>query len=145
MPSASSYAFITSLYPLWSGVATREEANSIEAKLNIFERPGGLSTSDYDSGLQWDEPYGWAPTNYIAVQGLDDMGFHADAVRIAKHFDETVDNGFAADGTIREKYNVVAGNANVTVSNGYKENVIGFGWTNAVYLKFTEISARPSP
>ncbi len=142
---ASSYAFIASLYPLWSGVATREEANSIEAKLNIFERPGGLSTSDYDSGLQWDEPYGWAPTNYIAVQGLDDMGFHADAVRIAKHFDETVDNGFAADGTIREKYNVVAGNANVTVSNGYKENVIGFGWTNAVYLKFTEISARPSP
>ena len=53
--------------------------------------------------------------------------------------------GFAADGTIREKYNVVTGNANVTVSNGYKENVIGFGWTNAVYLKFTEISARPSP
>ncbi len=35
----SSYAFITSLYPLWAGVATREEANSMEAKLNIFERP----------------------------------------------------------------------------------------------------------
>ena len=47
---ASSYAFITSLYPLWSGVATREEAKSMEAKLGVFERPGGLSTSNNDSG-----------------------------------------------------------------------------------------------
>ncbi len=38
----SDYAFITSLYPLWAGVATREEANKIEAQLNLFERPGGL-------------------------------------------------------------------------------------------------------
>jgi alpha,alpha-trehalase len=141
----SSYAFITSLYPLWAGVATREEADSMEAKLNIFERPGGLSTSDYDSGLQWDLPYGWAPTNWIAVAGLDAMGFRADAARIAKKFDATVDAGFAADGPIREKYNVVAGNAQVTVSAGYTQNVIGFGWTNAVYLKLKEIADRPAP
>ena len=142
---ASDYAFITSLYPLWAGVATREEADKMEAKLSVFERPGGLSTSDTNTGLQWDEPYGWAPTNWIAVAGLDDMGFHADAERIAKHFDATVDAGFAADGTIREKYNVVAGNAQVTVSNGYKQNVVGFGWTNAVYLKFREIADRTVP
>ena len=54
---------------------------------------------------------------------------------IAQHFDATVDQGFANDGTIREKYNVVSRNANVQVSTGYKQNVIGFGWTNAVYLK----------
>jgi alpha,alpha-trehalase len=141
----SSYAFITSLYPLWAGVATREEANSIEAKLSIFERPGGLSTSDTNTGLQWDEPYGWAPTNWIAVAGLEELGFHADAARIAQHFDATVDAGFASDGTIREKYNVVAGNANVTVSAGYTQNVIGFGWTNAVYLKFKEIADQRTP
>ena len=141
----SSYAFITSLYPLWAGVATREEADSMEAKLNIFERPGGLSMSNYLSGLQWDEPYGWAPTNWIAVAGLDALGFHRDAARIAKKFGATVDAGFAADGTIREKYNVVAGNAQITVSAGYTQNVIGFGWTNAVYLKLKEIADRPGP
>jgi alpha,alpha-trehalase len=135
----SDYAFIASLYLLWAGVATREEANQIEARLNLFERPGGLSTSNTNTGLQWDEPYGWAPTNWIAVAGLDALGFHADAVRIAEHFDSTIDAGFAADGTIREKYNVVTGNANVAVTTGYKENVIGFGWTNAVYLKMKEI------
>jgi alpha,alpha-trehalase len=139
----SDYAYIASLYPLWAGVATREEANRMEAKLNLFERPGGLSMSNHDSGLQWDEPYGWAPTNWMAVAGLEALGFHADAARIAEHFDATVDEGFAADGTIREKYNVVSGNANVAVSTGYKQNVIGFGWTNAVYLKFKQIAEEP--
>ena len=141
----SDYAFITSLYPLWAGVATREEANKIEAQLNLFERSGGLSTSNTNTGLQWDEPYGWAPTNWIAVAGLDAMGFHADAARIAQHFDATVDAGFAADGTIREKYNVVTGNSQVSVSTGYTQNVIGFGWTNAVYLKMKEIADRSAP
>jgi alpha,alpha-trehalase len=135
----SNYAFIASLYPLWAGVVTREEAKSIEAKLSTFERPGGLSTSNTNTGLQWDEPYGWAPTNWIAVEGLDETGFRTDAARIAAHWNATVDRGFAADGIIREKYNVVAGNANVAITTGYKENVVGFGWTNAVYLKMREI------
>jgi alpha,alpha-trehalase len=139
---SSDYAFITSLYPLWAGVATREEAEKMKAKLSLFERPGGLSTSNTNTGLQWDEPFGWAPINWIAVAGLEAFGYHADAARIAQHFDMTVDAGFAADGTIREKYNVVQGNAQVTVSEGYSQNVIGFGWTNAVYLKMKEITDR---
>ena len=141
---ASSYAYITSLYPLWGAVATREEAKQIVAKLNLFERPGGLSMSNTNTGLQWDEPYGWAPTNWIAIAGLEAEGFHADAARIALHFDATIDQGFAEDGTIREKYNVVSRNANVQVSTGYKQNVIGFGWTNAVYLKNKQILEKPA-
>ena len=49
---------------------------------------------------------------------------------------------FEHDGTIREKYNVVSRTANVQVSTGYKQNVIGFGWTNAVYLKNKQIVER---
>lgn len=135
----SGYAYLTSLYPLWAGFATREEATKMEAQLSTFERPGGLSMSNTNSGLQWDEPFGWAPVNWIVVAGLNAYGFRKDAARIAGHFDATVDNGFAADGTIREKYNVVAGNANVQVTAGYTTNEIGFGWTNAVYLKMREI------
>lgn len=140
----SAYAYITSLYPLWAGVATREEAKQVVAKLNLFERPGGLSMSNTNTGLQWDEPFGWAPTNWIAVAGLDATGFHVDAARISQHFAATVDQGFAEDGTIREKYNVVSRNANVQVSTGYKQNVIGFGWTNAVYLKMKGVVQKSS-
>jgi alpha,alpha-trehalase len=141
---SSDYAYISSLYPLWAGVASREEAKKVVTKLNLFERPGGLSMSNYDSGMQWDEPFGWAPTNWVGVDGLESAGFRDDATRLAQKWDATVDQGFANDGTIREKYNVVSGNANVQVSAGYKTNVIGFGWTNAVYLKMKEIIAENS-
>jgi alpha,alpha-trehalase len=139
----STYAYISSLYPLWAGVATREQAKQVVDKLNLFERPGGLSMSNYNSGMQWDEPYGWAPTNWIAISGLDLAGFRDDAKRLAGKFDATVDAGFAADGTIREKYNVVSSTAHVEVSAGYKVNVIGFGWTNSVYLKLKELQGEP--
>jgi alpha,alpha-trehalase len=135
----STYAYISSLYPLWAGVASREQAADIVKKLNLFERPGGLSMSNTATGLQWDEPFGWAPTNWIGVAGLEAEGFHSEAARIGRDFDATVDAGFAQDGTIREKYNVVSSNSNVQVNTGYKVNVIGFGWTNAVYLKMKEV------
>jgi alpha,alpha-trehalase len=137
---SSGYAYISSLYPLWAGVATREQARQIVAKLSLFERPGGLSMSNTNTGLQWDEPFGWAPTNWVAVAGLDATGFRSDAQRLARKWNATVDTGFAHDGTIREKYNVVSGNANVQVSTGYTVNQIGFGWTNAVYLKMQQIT-----
>jgi alpha,alpha-trehalase len=139
---SSDYAYISSLYPLWAGVASREEATNVVAKLNLFERPGGLSMSNFDSGMQWDEPFGWAPTNWMGVAGLNAAGFREDARRLAAKWDATVDEGFAHDGTIREKYNVVSGNANVQVKTGYKSNEIGFGWTNAVYLKMKQIIAE---
>jgi len=91
------------------------------------------------SGAQWNAPFGWAPTNWLAVAGLDAYGFHDDAHRIAGKFNATIDRGIAADGTIREKYNMASGNADVKVSAGYTTNVIGFGWTNGVYLKMEEI------
>jgi alpha,alpha-trehalase len=136
---SSSYAYITSLYPLWTHAATRQEAKLMVARLDLFERPGGLSTSNYQSGMQWDEPYGWAPTNWLAVSGLYAFGYRQDAERIARKFDHTVDTSFAQDGTIREKYNVVSSSAHVQVSAGYKTNEIGFGWTNAVYLKMKQV------
>ncbi|MGH9590893.1 MAG: trehalase family glycosidase, partial [Terracidiphilus sp.] len=57
----------------------------------------------------------------------------------------TIDAGFAADGTMVEKYNVAAGNAQVNVTAGYKTNQAGFGWTNAIYLKLHELIERSAP
>jgi alpha,alpha-trehalase len=136
---ASKYAYVTSLYPLWAGVATREQAAKVEAQLKLFERPGGLAMSNYASGVQWDEPFGWAPTNWLGVEGLLAYGYKDDARRIAQKFTTSVEKGFAKDGTIREKYNMETGNSDVKVAAGYKMNVIGFGWTNGVYLRMQEL------
>ena len=67
-----------------------------------------------------------------------------DAARIASKFTTTILDNFLRDGTIREKYNVASGSANVKVATGYKSNVVGFGWTNAVYLKLEDILSEPA-
>lgn len=131
----SSYNYVTAFYPLWANLATKQQAAEIVQHLSAFERSGGIATSDFDSGTQWDLPYGWAPTTWLAVKGLAQYGYNTDASRIATNFSDTILNNFLHDGTIREKYNVVDGSANIELSAGYKSNVIGFGWTNAVYLQ----------
>lgn len=140
---SSSYGYLSAYYPLWAGLATRDQAAKLRKKLAIFERPGGLAMSATASGMQWDAPYGWAPSNWIVVEGLQAYGYRADACRIAELFLSTVENSFRTDATVREKYDVVRGHAQVHVTAGYKENVIGFGWTNGVYLKMRELLEEP--
>lgn len=135
----ASFPYITTFYPLWAHAASSAQAAAVRDHLAIFERPGGLAMDDHPSGAQWDAPFGWAPTNWLAVSGLDAYGFHGDARRIAGKFCATVDRGIATDGTIREKYNMVLGNSDVHISAGYTQNVVGFGWTNGVYLKLQQI------
>ena len=136
---SSTDPYLTTFYPLWAGAASPAQARALRGKLALFDHPGGLAMSTRDSGAQWDLPYGWAPTNWLAAAGLDAYGFHDDARRIAREFTGTVDRSLAADGTIREKYNVVLGNAQVKITAGYAQNVIGFGWTNGVYLKLRQL------
>jgi alpha,alpha-trehalase len=130
----SSYDYLTTFYPLWAGLATPEQARAVAANLKLFEQPGGLAMSRNESGVQWDYPYEWAPTVLIAVEGLRRYGFNDDANRISYEFLSTVAENFRRDGTIREKYNAVTRSSEAAVSAGYKENVVGFGWTNGVFL-----------
>jgi alpha,alpha-trehalase len=134
--------YLTAFYPLWAGAASDAQARALQGKLALFERRGGLAMSTRATGAQWDAPYGWAPTNWLAIAGLNAYGFHADARRLAGEFAATVDRSLTADGTIREKYNVALGNAEVKITAGYTQNVVGFGWTNGVYLKLRQLLDR---
>jgi alpha,alpha-trehalase len=49
-----------------------------------------------------------------------------------------VAQNFRHDGTIREKYNAVTRSSETSVKAGYNINVVGFGWTNAVFLVFLQ-------
>ncbi len=132
----SSYEYITTFYPLWAGLATPEQAQELDRNLGIFEQAGGLAMSSTDASVQWDYPYGWAPTQIVAIEGLRRYGFNDDANRISYNFLATIAENFRRDGTIREKYNVVTRSSESGVHAGYQQNVIGFGWTNAAFLVF---------
>ncbi len=129
----SSYRYLTTYYPLWAGLATPEQAKAVEKNLSVFEQPGGLAMSLEHSGAQWDYPYGWAPVEFLAIEGLRHYGFSADADRLSEKFLSTVLENFKRDGTIRDKYNVVTRSSESQVEMGYQANVIGFGWTNGAF------------
>jgi alpha,alpha-trehalase len=134
----STYVYATIFYPLWTGLATKEQAALVTSHLALLNRPGGLASSTYASGLQWDLPFGWAPLNWFAVDGLRKYGYNDDARRIAEEFTHTIRTSFEKEGTIHEKYNVETGSSNVELIAGY-QNVIGFGWTNAVYVEMEHL------
>ena len=138
----SSYDYLTTFYPLWAGAASAEQARKVEGNLKLFEKPGGLAMSTYDSGVQWDLPYGWAPATWIAVDGMKEAGDLKDAAQVSQRFMATVRDNFACDHTIREKFNVVTGSSEAQVAVGYRQNVVGFGWTNAVYLRMEKLLER---
>ena len=131
----STYQYVTTLYPLWAGLATPEQAKAVAANLKVFERPGGLAMSPYDFSTQWDLPYGWGNIQMLAIDGLRRYGFSADADRVSYEFLSNVAENFRRDGNIREKYNVVTRSSEAHVEAGYSINVIGFGWTNAAFLE----------
>jgi alpha,alpha-trehalase len=97
--------------------------------------------------LQWDWPFGWAPHQVIAVEGLRRYGFHAEADAVAyRWLSMVLDIAGSHNGLLKEKYDVVRKSAEVPVEYGNQgadrgllltpraERTLGFAWTNASVL-----------
>jgi len=136
----SKYEYATTFYPLWAGLASKAQAQSVMQNLKVFEQPGGLTTSRVESQAQWDFPYGWAPIHLLAVEGMRRYNAGADADRIAGKFLSTVLDNYKREHNIREKYNMMTRSSETSVVAGYAQNFTGFGWTNAVFLEFLHAS-----
>jgi alpha,alpha-trehalase len=140
------YLFATTLYPLWVGLATPDQAERVvAAALPRLEARCGLLTSDTVTGAQWDAPYGWAPLQLIAVEGLRRYGYEASARRLALEFLGLVSKELEEHGTIVEKYDVERCQSDLGegLRFGYSSNEIGFGWTNGVALELLADLAEP--
>ncbi|KAM3091845.1 trehalase family glycosidase [Phormidesmis sp. 146-35] len=135
------YEFATTFYPLWVGIASIEQAKRVAENLDRFEAPGGLLTSTCVSGNQWDAPFGWAPLQLIAVQGLCRYGYVEAGHRIARKFVALLVQEFEKQGTLVEKYDVCSCSSDVSqeILFGYSSNEVGFGWTNGVFLELLAI------
>ena len=134
------YPYATTFWPMWAGLATKEQAQRIVEKLPEFEAPGGLLTSLEKTGCQWDRPFGWAPLNYMAVMGLNRYGYRTEAKRIARRFVSLVCAEFRRTGTLFEKYDLESCTSDVNgkIEYGYPTNEPGFGWTNACLMELLD-------
>jgi alpha,alpha-trehalase len=131
------YEFATTFYPLWAGLSSPEQARRVVGNLSRFEAPGGILTSTQTTGSQWDAPFGWAPLQLIAVDGLRRYGYHTAADRVSRNFVSLVVDDFTARGAIVEKYDVQRRSSDLAagLKFGYTSNEIGFGWTKAAVLE----------
>jgi alpha,alpha-trehalase len=122
------------LFPLYTGLASAERADrSADAVRRGLLRPGGIATTQVNNGQQWDEPNGWAPLQWVAVEGLDRYGQTVLAREIGSRFLKQVQDLYLKEDKLVEKYDV-SGQGNGGGGGEY-ELQDGFGWTNGVTLK----------
>ncbi|MCA8315840.1 alpha,alpha-trehalase TreA [Burkholderia multivorans] len=127
------------LYPLFAGVAwpERAKATAREVRKTLLQ-PGGLATTTATTGQQWDAPNGWAPLQWIAIEGLRRYGEPALAKDIGTRFLADVKHVYATEGKLVEKY-VVEGAGQGGGGGGEYPLQDGFGWTNGVTLKLLQM------
>lgn len=148
----SDYESATTFWPLWSGVATEEQADKIvKNSLHKFEELGGLAAGTKKSrgeinidrpNRQWDYPYGWAPQQILAWVGLVKYGFGDDARRLVYRWLYIMTKSFVDyNGIVVEKYDVTRTTDPHRVDAEYGNQgadfkgvaTEGFGWVNASF------------
>jgi alpha,alpha-trehalase len=124
------------LYPLFVGLASPEHAARVAQTVErALLAPNGLRTTTVDTGQQWDKPNGWAPLQWIAVEGLRRYGRDDLAKQIALRFVATADREYRASGRLLEKYDVEESKPG---GGGEYPTQDGFGWTNGVVRAMQE-------
>ncbi len=122
------------IYPLFVGLATQAQVAAVAATVeHDLLAPGGMVTTQLNTGEQWDSPNGWAPLQWLAVDGLRHYGEDALAAAIACRWIVTVDRFYERTGKLIEKYDVIEPGGRG--GGGEYPTQDGFGWTNGVMRK----------
>lgn len=125
---------LAGMYPLTFKMATPEQAQKAAKFLEEqFLMPGGVVSTLSDNGQQWDYPNGWAPLQWMTIEGLRHYEQTALANTIKERWIALNTKVYKATGKLVEKYNVV--DLSLEAGGGEYPVQDGFGWTNGVLLK----------
>ncbi|UQY45817.1 alpha,alpha-trehalase TreA [Erwinia sp. PK3-005] len=126
------------LFPLYMQAASDDQAAKTAAAVEKqLVKAGGLVTTNVHNGQQWDAPNGWAPLQWVAVEGLNHYGKQTLAKDIGMRFLDNVQATYDREHKLVEKY-VVEGNLGGGGGGEYPLQD-GFGWTNGVTLKLMDM------
>lgn len=121
---------LAAVYPLFFKLATPAQAEKVAKVLETkFLQVGGLMTTLNQTNQEWDGTNGFAPLQYLAIQGLRNYGFNELANKIKQNWVVNNLKVYKATGKMVDKYNVS------NLSGGEYPRQDGFGWTNGVLLK----------
>lgn len=126
---------LAAVYPLFFKIATPAQAQKVAKILeDRFLQAGGLTTSLNRTNQQWDGPNGFAPLQYLAIQGLRNYGFNDLANKIKQNWVANNLRIYKNTGKLVEKYNV-SDLSQITTGRGEYPTQEGYAWTNGVLLK----------
>ncbi len=132
------------IVPLYVELATHAQAERM--KTAVQERlltPGGLLATEYQTGEQWDKPNGWAPLQWMAIQGFKRYGHDALADDIARRWLKTVNHVYRSHHKLIEKYHIADATPHEGGGGEYPLQD-GFGWTNGVVRRLIGLYGEPS-
>ena len=139
--TTTKHITLAGVFPLYAKIATTQQAEAVAKRIEKdFLQPGGLVTTLENTGQQWDAPNGWAPLQWVAIEGLRNYGYHDLANTIKERWIMTNTKVFKAKGKLIEKYDVV-GESGVGGGGEYPLQD-GFGWTNGVLAALLDESER---
>lgn len=122
---------LAAAFPLYVGIATTGQARLVAERLQLdFLKKGGLVTTMHDNGQQWDSPNGWAPLQWVAIQGLRKYEHTELADDIKQRWLAVNERVYHAKTKMIEKYDVV--NESGIGGGGEYPLQDGFGWSNGV-------------
>lgn len=122
---------LAAVFPLFVNIATRKQAKSVADRLEKdFLKHGGLTTTLYKNGQQWDTPNGWAPLQWVAIKGLRNYGHNELADEIKQRWLKVNERVYRSKTKMIEKYDVI-GDSGIGGGGEYPLQD-GFGWTNGV-------------
>lgn len=132
---------LAGVFPLYAKIASTKQAAAVAARIEKdFLKQGGLVTTLIETGQQWDSPNGWAPLQWIAIEGLRNYGYHHLADDIKKRWIKTNVDVYKREGKLVEKYNVVSRDRSGV--DGEYPLQDGFGWTNGVLAALLDEGGR---
>ncbi|UOQ98135.1 alpha,alpha-trehalase TreF [Hymenobacter sp. 5317J-9] len=130
----SAVRTLAGVFPLAFGLASPEQGKRVGSGLKVnFLKMGGLVTSLTETKQQWDAPNGWAPLQYLAIEGLTRYQQRPLADTVARRWVRLNTRVFAQTGQLLEKYDVL--HPNRPAGGGEYPLQDGFGWTNGVLLR----------
>ncbi|MEM9820707.1 MAG: alpha,alpha-trehalase TreF [Bacteroidota bacterium] len=132
--SRSEVPSLAMLYPLYFNLANQEQADSIASFVQqYFLKPGGVVTTLNQTGQDWDAPHGWAPLQWITIQGLRNYGHLPLADTIQQRWVDLNTRVYKNSGKLLDKYNV----EDMTLEDGGGEpqSLDAYAWTNGILLQ----------
>jgi len=145
--------YASNFVPFWAGAYYDLDSDQITKIIHDLTEelsyPGGFPTSILQTGQQWDFPNGWAPLQYFAISGLNNIantkGLNSTlqatcsqaAFQLSSHWLTSNFCAWNITGMMFEKYDVTTRG----LPGGGGEYVVqdGFGWTNGLALYLLQL------